>query len=388
MNRFGRSVLFLAFSVVVIVCPAREIVTVGSAPVRSGDVGQARELAFRRALARAAESESATVHSQSVVRTGSVTESTQLRTSACTGSSQIVKETLTDSELTVTVAVSVLSPGSCPVVCQSNYVNKIVITDFRFEFPEQLYASEKENLKYKTAGEIARFIRQGQRLRAEFDAMNFPYASPDVAPELSMRKAEVETPFAIIARNHRGQYVLSGVYRDIGVRIDRWNRQLRRIEVEAFIHDGANGALLDRRTFVSEAAGMAVLSEGAPLGSPGFYQSDFGKVWGDVIDKIARWTEERVTCLPFIARVIKVEGDLVYIDAGAESGLTAGDTLNLHAWRKGDVRSVNNIHLGVEKDFRSGASLKSIYPQFSVLQIFQNLNSPTNVSVGDLVYSQ
>ena len=388
MSRTGRMVLFLTFSLFVTVCSARDIVTTGSAPVRNGDVGQARELAFRRAMALAAESESATVNSQSVVRPGLVLESTQLRASACTGGSQLIKEAVIDGELTVTLSVNVLSPEACPAVCQSSYVNKIVITDFRFEFPEQLYASEKENLKYKTAGEVARSIRKGQRLLVEFDAMNFPYTSPTSAPEPYMRKAETETPFARIARSHRGQYVLSGVYRDIGVRVDHWNRQVRRIEVEAFLHDGANGALLDRRTFAAEAPGMVVLSDNTPLGSPGFYQSDFGKVWGSVLDKIARWTEERVTCLPFIARVIKIEGDYVYIDAGAESGLSAGDTLNLHAWRKSDIRNVENMHLGAEKDFRASASLKSIYPQFSVLQIVQKLNSSKDVRVGDLVYSQ
>ena len=388
MSRASRLVLFCVLSLLATVCAAREIVTTGSAPVRNGDLGQARELAFRRAMAHAAESESATVNSQSVVRPGLVLESTQLRASACTGGSQVIKETVTDNELTVTLMVNVLSPGNCPAVCQASYVNKIVITDFRFEFPEQLYASEKESLKYRTAGEVARSIRKGQRLLAEFDAMNFPYASPTSAPQPFMRKAETETPFARIARSHRGQYVLSGVYRDIGVRVDRWNRQVRYIEVEAFLHDGANGALLDRRTFAAEAAGVVVLSDSVPLGSPGFYQSDFGKVWGSVLDKIARWTEERVTCLPFIARVIKIEGDYVYIDAGAESGLSAGDTLNLHGWHKSDVRNVDNMHLGVEKDFRASASLKSIYPQFSVLQIVQKVNSFKNVSVGDLVYSQ
>jgi hypothetical protein len=388
MNQTRRLILLWVFSVFATVCPAREIVAVGSAPIRNGDVGQARELAFRRALARAAESESATVNSQSVVRPGLVSESTQLRASACTGSSHVVAETVSDSELTMTLAVSVLSPGECPVICQSSYVNKVVIADFRFEFPEQLYASEKENLKYKTAGEVARFIRKGKRLLADFDAMNFPYVSPDFAPEPSMRKSEAETPFARIARSHRGQYVLSGVYRDIGVRVDRWNRQFRRIEVEAFLHDGANGALLDRGTFISEAPGVVVLSETIPLGSPGFYQSDFGKVWGDVLGKVARWTEEKVTCLPFIARVIKIDSDLVYIDAGAESGFTAGDTLNIHAWRKTDVRNIDNMHLGVEKYFLTSASLKSIYPQFSILQLVQKLNSSQSVSVGDLVYSQ
>jgi hypothetical protein len=388
MSRIRRWILLGAISALATVCTAREVIAVGSAPVRDGDAGQARELAVRRAMARVAESENAMVNSQSLVRPGLVLESTQMRASACTGGSQLIKETMADNELTVTLAVTVMEPGACPSVCLSSFVNKVVITDFGFEFPAQLFALERENLKYKTAGEVARFLRKGQRLLTESDSMVFPYVSAAAAPETFMRKAEKETPFARIARNHRGQYVLSGVYRDMGVRLDRWNRSVRRIEVEVFLHDGANGALLDRHTFGAEAAGVVVLSDINPVGSAGFYQSDFGKVWGDVLGQIARWTEEKVSCLPFVARVIKTDGGHVYIDAGAESGLSAGDTLNLHAWRKSDVRSGENVHLGVEKNFGATASVKSIYPQFSVLQIIQESNQAKAVNVGDLVYSQ
>ena len=388
MNRIHRLVLLGVFSALATVCAAREVIAVGSAPVRDGDVGQSRELAVRRAMARAAESENAMVNSQSLVRPGLVLEATQMRASACTGNSQLLKETVVDNELTVTLAVTVLEPGACAAVCQTSHVNKIVVADFGFEFPGQLFASEREHLKYKTAGEVVRFLRKGQRLLSDSDGMVFPYVSAAAAPEPFMQKAETETPFARLARTHRGQYVLSGVYRDIGVRMDRWNRPARHIEVEAFLHDGANGALLDRRTFSADAAGVAVLSDINPLGSAGFYQSDFGKVWGEVLDKMARWTEDKVTCLPFISRVIKTEGDYVYIDAGAESGLSAGDTLNLHTWRKSDVRSGENIHLGAEKSFGATASVKTIYPQFAVLQIIQKPIPSKGIQVGDLVYSQ
>lgn len=388
MNRTHRWILLGAFSVLATVSTARDVIAVGSAPVRDGDVGQARELAVRRAMARAAESESAMVNSQTLVRPGLVLEATQMRASACTGGSQVVKETVEDNELTVTLAVTVFEPGACASVCQSSYVNKVVIADFGFEFPGQLFALEREHLKYKTAGEVARFLRKGQRLLSASEGMAFPYVSAAAAPEPYLGKAETEMPFARLARSHRGQYVLSGVYRDIGVRVDSGNKPVRYIEVEAFLHDGANGALLDRSTFSAEASSVAVLSDTNPVGSAGFYQSDFGKVWGGVLAKMARWTEERVSCLPFVSRVIKLEGELVYIDAGAESGLSAGDTMHLHAWRKPDVRSSENMHLGAEKKFEATASVKSIYPQFSVLQIVQKPHPSKAVQVGDLVYSQ
>ena len=62
-----KSVASFIMCAAVSVASAAEIVVEGSAPIRNGDIGQAREMASRRALASAAESKSARVSAQSVV---------------------------------------------------------------------------------------------------------------------------------------------------------------------------------------------------------------------------------------------------------------------------------------------------------------------------------
>lgn len=366
---------------------AVDVVVEGSAPVRDGDLGAARELATRRALARAAESQGATVNSQILVRQGVALESAQVRASACTSDSHVIGESVRDGELTVTLRVTVSTTDSCSSSCQRGHVNKIVVAGFALEFPQQLLVSEKSWLANHTAVELARMIRKHQRLLADADGTSFPYVSPTRAPEPFLRKSDVETPFAALARAHRGQYVLSGVYRDFGLRGKPWGAKSRRIEIEAFLHDGANGALLAKRSFTREATGEVILSDTPTIGSSEFYAGDFGRVWGVQLDDIAQWAEEKVACLPFIARVVKTDGSLIYIDAGAESGLSAGDTMNLHVWRESGVRGVTELVLGQEKNVRASGSVKSVYPRFSIVQLIE-APKVLEIRIGDLLYSK
>lgn len=383
-----RWLLLLVLYALATVCAAAEVIVEGSAPIRDGDVGKAREIAVRRALARAAESHGAVVNSQTTVRAGSALETAQVRASACTGESQIIAESIKNDELIVTVRVTVQASGSCAVRCQRSYINKLVVTNFAFEFPDHLLPSERAILRYYSAGETARMIRKHQRLLVDFDSLSFPYESPARAPEPFMGKGETETPFAVLARKHRAQYVLSGVHRDFALSQKTWGRLNRRIEIEVFLHDGATGGLLDKRSFAREAVGDVVLTDASLIGSPGFYKSDVGKVLGAQIEDIARWAEDRVACLPFMARVIKSEGRTLHIDAGAESGLSVGDTLNLHIWRDNDVRGISDQGLGREKSFQTTAALKTIYPRFAIVELIETPKKQEPIHIGDLLYSQ
>jgi hypothetical protein len=298
----------------------------------------------------------------------------------------LLKETISNDALTVTMNVVVNEPGSETTSCPSNYLKKVVVLDFGFEFSDQVLPSEKPIFKYKTAGEIARAIRKHQRLQVDFEGMSFPYFSPSSAPEPFIQNSEKGNPFVEKADAHKAQYVISGVYRDFGIREETANNQSRRIEIEVFLHDGANGTLLDKKTFVSSASGSVVLSENPELGTPLFYQTDFGKVWGKELDAIAKWTEEKVTCLPFISRIIKVEGHQLYINSGSDSGFYAGDTLNVQISKKSDSTKIDHIYIGTEKDFQSSASFVSIYPSFSILEMIEKPETNAKVRVGDLLY--
>ena len=378
--------VLILLSVVLSIASATEVVVEGSAPIRNGDIGQARELASRRALASAAELQSAHVSAQSVVHQDAVLNTVQVKASGCTENAERLSERVSGDELTVVMSVNVNNDSSCNATCKGNYLNRLLVTGFDVEYPSQLFGGESLIMN-RTAVELAKKIAKHGHLLSDFDETEFPYASPTKAPEANLTVKDSETYFSVIARNFRAQYILSGVYRDISLGGLPWASHKRRIEIEVFIHDGVNGEVLARRSFVREATGSVMIKNKPEIGSVEFYAGDFGRTWGAMLEEISTWAEAQASCLPFVARVLKVIGNQIYIDGGAESGLSNGDTLTLHSWKEPPVRSMTGLPLGKEKSARLSASIRGVYPRFSVLQL---ADTPVRfeIKAGDVLYAQ
>ena len=388
MIRRLRLVALLPLFLFAVPAVAEEVVVEGSAVIRNGDLGEDREQATRRAMARAAEFRQARVSSQALVQAGVATETVQVSATACTGRVDVLDEKVLADELTVILRVALPENGECRQQCTTAYVNRMVVTAFALEYPEQKLPGEQLRISAVTAVELAKKLVRRGRLLAEYEASAYPYVSPSRAPVLRTAPDDAESPLAGLARRFRGQYILSGVYRDLGVSGSIFTADRRRtIQIEAFLHDGANGEVLARRSFTREVRGDLELTSRHSVGSAAFYGTDFGVAWGGALDAIAAWTEEHVACLPFIARVLKVSGDKLQVDAGSESGLSVGDTLSLHNWRDPPVWGVTGTPLGREKSTRTQAVVRTVYPKFSILEM---QTPPANLQVrpGDVLYAQ
>ena len=360
-------------------CPAlsNDVVAEGRATIENGDVIGARGLATRRAIAHAIESQGAVVSGQTLISPGVALESAQMRATGCATQTTPISEIMRNNEVVVSVSVSVTNNDTCMPVCRRATLNKIAITLFAIEFPEPSLTGENDAVPALTAVEIARFINQRRHLPAVFDSRFSLYSSPTRAPQ----QHGGNTASAHFAQKHSAQYVLGGVYRDFSI-----SNGVRRIEIEAFLHDGANGAVLARQTFSRNADGDIRLRNNAPIGSPQFYASDLGRAWGALYADIAAWVETTASCLPFIARVLKVQDKQLQIDAGAESGLSAGDTLSLHQWKEPPVRGEDKLALGREKFARATVRIRSVYPNFSIGELVE---APKNLRIapGDVLYA-
>lgn len=387
LQNLTRIFFSLAFFWATLPALANNLVIEGSAPIFGGDIGQARELATRRALANAAELKGASIMSSSSVRPDAVYDSIQLRASACTENVQPISERVQGDQLTVVLSATVLEGSECQPSCKGPYTNRVLVTGFAMEFPEQKLPSETSRLSQFTAVELSRKIKQRRRLLSDFNGAAFPYVSPARAPEPYVAPSDSETLFSVLSRNFRAQYVLSGVYRDFGLKSTLGLPVARRMEIEAYIHDGVNGEVLAQRSFVRDAKGFVSLSAKPPIGSDAFYQSHLGSAWGALLEEIAAWTEGQAACLPFSARVLRVNGRQIHIDSGAESGLSAGDTLNLHNWKEPPILGMNGLLLGKEKKINASASIRSVYPRFSVIEI-SAFPEGLEVKPGDILYTQ
>lgn len=376
---------FLLVTVFLLSCSwqvlADEVVAEGRATIENGDVAGARELATRRAIARAVESQGAVISGQTLIRPGVALESAQVRATGCATQTTPIGEVVRGNEITVSVSVSVANNGTCMPVCQRATINKIAVTAFAMEFPSQLLMTENGVVATLTAMEIARFINRRRYLPAVFDTEFFPYNSPSQAPQQRSGSMARSLSTAYFAQAHSAQYVLAGVYRDFEI-----SGRTRHIEIEAFLHDGANGAVLARRTFSRTAKGNILLGNSGPIGSPQFYADDLGRAWGALYADIAAWVEASASCLPFIARVLKVQDSQLQIDAGAESGLSAGDTMSLHQWKEPPVRGEDNLVLGREKFVKATVRIRSVYPNFSIGELVE-APKKLEIAPGDVLYA-
>ncbi|MDR2625493.1 MAG: flagellar assembly protein T N-terminal domain-containing protein [Zoogloeaceae bacterium] len=384
---------------------AEEVEVEGRALIGPEGLAAARETATRRALARAAELHSARVSAQSQVHPDKVIEVAQVNSRACTGNAHPLNERVEGNELAVKLRVQV---DACTgedgedgederSACEKNYLNRLVVTGFAFEFPEQLVEewdgrllprANRQRIESLTAMELARALDRGGHVLAVFDGEAFPYASPARAPAPHLPRSGLETPFAALVRMRQAQYVLSGVYREFGLH----ERRERFIEIEAFLHDGVNGAVLARQRFQMKVSvpgrGAAIFANLPTVGTRAFRETSFGRTWTNLIEKIARWAEGQASCFPFVARVVKVEGRSLQIDAGAESRMSPGDRLVLHLVRSPPpVLDFSGRLLGWEKQVRAAVLLRAVYPAFSIAEL---VDAPEGIEVnpGDLLYAQ
>lgn len=381
----GRVALLALTSVLSLAALAQRVVVEGQAQIQGGDIGQAREVAMRRALGMAANSGAVTISSRTTSSIGELQDATRIEASACTRDAQILDERIHEGSLTLTVAVNLTGDKDCPAHCQGSYTNKIVATGFAMEFPNQLGRNENSSLIYATAVELARKLRQQSRVQVVYDETVFPYASPALAPSPYLQPGDEQLPLVKLAKAKRAQYVISGIYRNLTVQPRWFGGRSRLVELDAYIHDGINGALLAQRRFAATANGSVELTNGLTIGSAEFYSGDFGQVWGPMLEKVAQWTADTVACLPFTARVLKVERGQIYFDAGAESGISAGDVLRQHVWRVPSVRDEAGLLLGQEKQIRSPVKVKVVYPGFSIAE-FAEAGFDLKAAPGDLLY--
>ncbi|MDR0702617.1 MAG: flagella assembly protein FlgT [Azoarcus sp.] len=387
---------------------AEEMVVEGRALVGPDGLAAARGMATRRALAQAAASHSAKVSAQSRIQEGVAFETAQVNASACTREVQPLTEQVDGDELTVALRVQVdacdamreESGDSGAQACRKAYTNRLLVTGFAFEFPEQLLAEwndrllprvNRQRIETLTATELSHALARDGHVLSVFDGDVFPYVSPARAPALYIPVGDAEIPLVAWARARQAQYVLSGIYREFGLE-KKLIRYERPIEIEAFLHDGANGAVLARRRFQTKVSGSVHSSAFSVFNTPtigtlAFRKTPFGQKWTALVDDIAHWAGAQTSCLPFIARVMKVEGRRLQLDAGAESGISLGDTMTLHILRQPPVFDLSARFLGQEKQVRATALIHAVYPAFSIAELTE---TPVELKVtsGDLVYTQ
>lgn len=157
----------------------------------------------------------------------------------------------------------------------------------------------------------------------------------------------------------------------------------RRLIVEYWLYDALSGGVLLREQLTREARGNVSMASMHLFDTGTLASSDYGRLIEQTMGEIAAKVRDTMQCLPFSSRVARVEGDKVYLEAGALDGLALRDRLLLYKPRPAsEVRRMDGQVLGVPEQVIGDLEIMQVQPRLAVGRM---RNSSLKVEAGDWV---
>lgn len=372
--------LLFAFNPAVHAAPAE---AEGVALIDEGGAARARQLAIRDALDQLGLRSAARVDVAAGGGTkprGKALESSRVQPGAEFDNYTIVREWQTGQLLHVRVAVKEEEARPRGNVNLA-YRKKIVVTPFHVRRSPQL--DDIDNIATRLPQELLRRMSE----TGKFLGKDSPYV---IAPGTTGPAADTAAVRRIAAM-YESQFVISGEIIDASnfgkpAYYGLIKKDARRIEIAFYVHDGLSGALVARRTVVAEGVGERRIGRDKPFGSASFAATPFGGAILRALDEGIAQIAQDIAPLPFMAKVVQVQGERIFIDAGSTSSVTPGDQLVLY---RSDARqqvygSDPLVPLGTVEAPLGTVSIVQVQPGFAIGKI-EPASAAKQVSAGDLV---
>ncbi|ATP28499.1 hypothetical protein CR207_08855 [Chromobacterium violaceum] len=379
----------------------------GVAPLDNGPVA-ARQMAIQDALKLISIRQGARIESTQVMEMGRQGESGTLTAAApVQGSVRVLSEYAEGKLYHVKVEVDTAkaasvsnsaserrSDPSCPMPVGRSMKRKLVTTYFDVARPAE--ASDMPDLATALPTELARRLSRNAMLMVR-DANTVSVladsriAEPDAGWQTASQLGQRENVQFVVAGR-----VLSTSVTEKGVRLSLFESNntsqqgafyngpfagmfgngvkyvptQRQFDLEFWIYDGLTGSLLARERVngMASSKGPIIPPQPQPFASGAFWQGDYGKLVSQLLDRASDRIDNIISCIPFSARVVRLEGKRVYINAGLLDGMAVGDKLLLYKRASGQpLRDlISGRELGMPESLNGDVSLIQVQPNFSI----------------------
>jgi hypothetical protein len=358
----------------------------GVAAIADGGLARARQLAIKDALAQLGLRTGARVDiASSAAGAGADArtaryESSRVQPTAEFDRYTVVREWQSGPMLHVRVAVKEEEARASGSV-NLGYKKKIVVTPFHVRRSPQL--DDVDDIATRLPQELLRRMTgTGKFLGKSSPYVISPGSSGPAADTAAVRR---------LASMHESQFVISGEIVDAS-NFDKPTfyglipRDARRIEIEFFVHDGLTGVLIARRTASVEQVGAQRVGRDKPFGSASFAATPFGGAILRALDQGIAGIAADLAPLPFMAKVVQVQGERIFIDAGSTSSVTPGDQLVLYrADPRQQVYGADPLApLGTRESPLGTVSIVQVQPGFAIGTVTPP-SAARQVNPGDMV---
>jgi hypothetical protein len=353
----------------------------GVAAIANGNLANARQSAIRDALEQLGLRSGARVDVAAGASTrGKTFESSRVQPAADFERYTVLREWQTGQVLHVRIAVKeedARPRGSVNL----GYKKKIVVTPFHVRRSPQL--DDVDDIAIRLPQELLRRMTAGGKfLGKESQYVIAPGVSGPSADTAAVRR---------IANLYESQFVVSGEIVDAS-NFDKpayfglIDKDARRIEIAFYVHDGLTGVLLARHTALVEQVGERRVGRDKPFGSASFAATPFGGAILRALDEGIAGITADIAALPFMAKVVQVQGERIVIDAGSTSSVAPGDQLVIYrADPRQQVYGADPLApLGTVETPVGTVSIVQVQPGFAIGTVTPPV-AARQVSAGDLV---
>lgn len=377
------SVMALFVSITPTQATAASIEARGIAPIESGGLDLARIAAIRDATLQAEMQAGSVLEAgESTAKSGTPLQSSRLRAKQNFGEITVLREWVEGDMFHVLIRADEKSLRDQVGVGRA-YRKKVVAGQFILTKP--LQAPDFEDLWNGVPRELM------QRLESSGQVLPRLIQRPVLTDALQVNTEALRKSMQQVAEQSDAQFIISGFIVDMGSALEGGyfgylQDVKRRFEVELFIHDGMTGAMLSHHRLDKWGIAKSRVEPGKPFGSAAFYMTDYGKVINDVINDMVSVVLADLSRLPFAAKVVRVNGNKIFIDAGATSSIGVGDKLVVYQLQPGWGISAlqNGADIGIPETPITTVLITQVQPLFSTGELQTEMKN-NKVRIGDLV---
>ncbi len=149
--------------------------------------------------------------------------------------------------------------------------------------------------------------------------------------------------------------------------------------------DSTTGEVIDSQRVegMAEYTGtsMGLSASGLNLGTDNQSATPFGKAIQLAVDDAVEFIAERLRNVPFQGRVIKVDGDTVFLSAGLNHSVSSGDVFRVYSVGEELVDPMTGELLGSDEELIGRATVFNVKEKYSKAK----LNSTSQAKVGDTI---
>lgn len=350
---------------------------------KEAGLDSARQEALREAVKQASDLVQVSVMaSERVSPQGQIIESSRIRTTDAVPEYRIVREWVSEQRLHLLVRFEPADAAAKAHHARQGYRKKVVVVPFVVHRPSHVVNTFRDFPK-----ELMYRLEKTGAVLARFSDYSIPAENSSEA-ETAIRAAVRQ-----IAAKQDGQFVIAGEIRDV-MNVDAappsslfsFPKKRRSFETHLAVYDGLTGARLAQHRFGTQVEGAAAEDSGKQFGTSDFLATEFGMGVEGVVRSAVSAALDDIRSIPFTAKVVRVAGSKVYINAGATSLIAPGD--KFATYQAQDEMTLKDpssqSDYGMPLTPLASIQITQVYPLFAVGQL-QSTQQNISIKAGDLV---